>query len=140
MNIQPCLYERIGGPEGLELLLWHFYADVRQHAVIGPVFNKHIDDWPAHLARIASFWARLTGGPSGYLGQMPAKHLKLGIEGYHFNAWLQLWDFNCSSHLKKKEAQEMMCLAHEIGQRLQIIVGGEPLPRGSTDFNIKSKR
>ena len=128
VNTQQCLYDRIGGREGLDLLLRHFYADVRQHAVLGPVFNKHIDDWPAHLAKIASFWARLTGDPSGYLGQMPAKHLKLGIEGHHFKAWLYLWDFNCSSHLKKAEAQEMMCLAHEIGQRLKIIVGAESPP------------
>jgi hemoglobin len=127
-NPQLCLYDRIGGREGLELLLRHFYADVRQHALIGPIFNKHIDDWPAHLAKIASFWARLTGGPSGYSGQMPAKHLKLGLESRHFNTWLQLWDFNCCRHLKEAEAQEMICLAREIGQRLKTIVGADALP------------
>ena len=125
MNTQTSLYERLGGREGLDLLLRHFYADVRQHAVLGPIFNKHIEDWPAHLAKIASFWARLTGGPSSYFGQMPAKHLQLGIEGHHFKSWLQLWDFNCSTHLKEAEAQEMKCLAHEIGQRLQIMVGAK---------------
>jgi len=125
-NTQQSLYDRIGGHEGLKLLLRHFYADVRQHALLGPIFNKHIDDWPAHLVKIGSFWARLTGGPSGYLGQMPAKHLRLGIEARHFNVWLQLWDFNCCSHLKSAEAQEMICLAHEIGRRLKEIICEEP--------------
>jgi hemoglobin len=124
-KLQLSLYERIGGRDGLALLLRHFYADVRQHALLGPVFNKRIHDWPAHLETIASFWARLTGGPSNYSGQMPAKHLALGIDATHFSAWLQLWRFNCSSHLKETEAQEMISLAHEIGRRLKSILGVE---------------
>ena len=128
LNTQQSLYERIGGRDGLAFLLRHFYADVRQHALIGPIFNRQIDDWPAHLEKIASFWARLTGGPSDYSGQMPAKHLNLGIDAQHFTAWLQLWRFNCSSHLKEAEAQEMIGLAHEIGRRLKSIVSAASQP------------
>lgn len=117
------LYERIGGRGGLALLLRHFYSDVRQHELLGPIFNRQINDWPAHLEKIGSFWARVTGGPSEYAGRMPAKHLDLGIESRHFAAWLQLWRFNCSSHLKEPEAHEMISLAHEIGARLKSILG-----------------
>jgi hemoglobin len=116
------LYERIGGADGLQRLLRHFYADIRQHELLGPIFNRQIKDWPAHLEIIGGFWARLTGGPSEYAGGMPAKHLTLGIDGRHFAAWLQLWDFNCASHLKTAEAREMSALAHGIGERLQAIV------------------
>jgi hemoglobin len=126
-NLPPSLYERIGGRDGLARLLNHFYSDVRQHALIGPIFNKQIHDWPAHLEKIGSFWARLTGGPSGYSGQMPMKHLNLGIEAQHFGAWLQLWTFNCRSHFQKTEAEEMICMAQEIGRRLKTILGVEPL-------------
>ena len=122
-NLQPSLYERMGGRDGLARLLRHFYSDVRQHALIGPIFNQQIKDWPAHLEKIGSFWARLTGGPSDYSGQMPGKHLPLGLEARHFDVWLQLWTFNCLSHLKEAEAGEMICMAQEIGQRLKIIVG-----------------
>lgn len=134
-NLQPSLYERIGGREALARLLHHFYADVRQHALIGPIFNKQIHDWPAHLEKIGSFWARLTGGPSGYSGQMPMKHLNLGIEAQHFGAWLQLWTFNCRSHLKEAEAEEMICMAQEIGRRLKTILGVGPLPDRFLDSN-----
>lgn len=123
MDIQQSLYERIGGQAGLDRLLKHFYSDVRQHALLAPVFNGQIHDWPAHLETIASFWARLTGGPSQYSGQMPAKHMNLGIGLSHFDAWLQLWRFNCSAYLEKTEAQEMISLAQEIGRRLQGILG-----------------
>jgi hemoglobin len=135
-NLQPSLYERMGGRDGLARLLRHFYADVRQHALIGPIFNQQIKDWPAHLEKIGSFWARLTGGPSGYSGQMPRKHLPLGLEAQHFGVWLQLWTFNCRSHLPEAEAGEMIGLAQEIGQRLKTILGVEPL---SDDFLIRNE-
>lgn len=124
---QQCLYVRIGGRDGLAFLLRHFYSDVRQHALIGPIFNGEIQDWPAHLEKIGSFWARLTGGPSGYSGQMPAQHLSLGLDARHFSAWLQLWDFNCCRHLHQAEAEEMICLARGIGKRLKNIILEEPL-------------
>jgi hemoglobin len=122
MEIPPSLYQRIGGQAGLARLLKHFYADVRQHALLAPVFNRQIDDWPAHLVTIASFWARLTGGPSEYSGQMPAKHFNLGINAGHFDAWLQLWRFNCSTYLGEAEAQEMISMAQDIGRRLKSIL------------------
>lgn len=127
-NMNPSaqrLYDRIGGQEGVATLLRHFYADVRQHRLIGPVFNQHITDWPVHLAKIGEFWSRITGGPSNYSGQMPAKHFGLGLNPRHFGAWLQLWDSNCHCYLKPREATEMSQLAHEIGLRLKRIISNE---------------
>ena len=117
------LYERVGGHKGLSRLLHFFYADVRQHEVIGPIFNRQIQDWPAHILKIAEFWARATGGPSLYSGQMPLKHLALGLEAEHFEHWLAFWDWNCRRHLPAREAEEMSALAHGIGERLRQIVG-----------------
>ena len=122
MDTDKSLYERIGGQAGLANLLKYFYSDVRQHTVLGPIFNRQIDDWPAHVEKIGTFWARMTGGPSGYSGQMPMKHLNLGIDASHFDAWLQLWRFNCSTHLAEPEAHEMIDLAHDIGRRLKYII------------------
>lgn len=138
MNTQQSLYERIGGRGGLTLLLRHFYSDVRQHALLGPIFEQQIDDWPAHLEKIGSFWARVTGGPAEYSGQMPAKHFALGIEARHFAAWLQLWGFNCANHLKQEEAQEMITLAHGIGNRLKSILHVESPARASLDIRAAS--
>ena len=99
------LYERLGGRGGIAMLLRHFYADVRQHAVLGPIFDAHVHDWPAHLAKIAEFWALQTGGPSTYAGGLGAVHLRLGIEPQHFDHWLGLWDFNCQRRLPPAEAR-----------------------------------
>lgn len=116
------LYHRLGAHEGITRLLHSFYSDVRQHAVIGPIFNQQIKDWPAHIAKIAEFWARATGGPSTYAGAMPLKHLPLGLQPEHFRAWLDLWDFNCRRNLPAQEAAEMSQLAQNIGARLKQIV------------------
>ena len=126
------LYERIGGQAGLDHLLRHFYADVRQHHLIGPIFNREIPDWPAHLAKIGQFWARVLGGPSNYSGQMPAKHFPLELGFQHFGAWLTLWDANCRCHLRPQEAGEMSQLAHDIGDRLKGMIANEQGARGKS--------
>ena len=104
-------------------LLKHFYADVRQHALIGPVFNDLIEDWPAHLNLIGRFWSTITGGPSGYAGQMPARHIPLSLSEDHFHAWLGLWQYNCRSYLSAECASEMIALADSVATRLRMFCG-----------------
>lgn len=125
------LYERLGGRPRLMNLLRHFYADVRQHREIAPIFLAQIDDWPAHLEKIADFWSNVTGGPVRYGGGMPRKHFSLGLEEHHFAAWLDLWRRNCRTHLPAVEAGEMIGAAEEIGRRLRAMIvshGGQPPP------------
>jgi hemoglobin len=116
------LYERLGGHEGIAKLLRFFYADVRQHDVLGPIFNSRIHDWPMHLAKIGEFWALQTGGPSLYRSGFGAAHLGLDLKPEHFGFWLNLWDFNCQRHLADPEAGEMSAIAHEFGRRLSRLV------------------
>ena len=122
MNRLNSLYIRLGGRTAIAVLVKQFYADVLQHQVIGPIFGERIEDWPEHLEKITDFWSRVTGGPSNYTGQMPMKHLALGLKPDHFDAWLGLWVANCRAYLKPAEADEMIALAREIGLRLKGIV------------------
>lgn len=116
------LYERLGGRVRLALLLRHFYADVRQHQTIGPIFQAQIHDWPAHLEKIADFWSGATGGPARYAGPMPQRHFPLGLGPEHFEAWLELWRRNCAIYLPAREAAEMVRLAEGIGARLKVLI------------------
>lgn len=125
------LFERLGGRPRLMELLKYFYADVRQHAEIGPIFATHIDNWPAHLEKIADFWSGVTGGPAVYAGAMPLKHVSLGLEERHFQAWLGLWARHCRARLAPAEADDLIAAAETIGQRLRQIVAfhaGRPKP------------
>ena len=125
MNPDPSLstlFERIGGRAGLTRLLRQFYADVRQHREIGPIFNAEIEHWPSHLEKIADFWSTATGGPGLYVGPMPQRHFPLGLDERHFAAWLDLWRRNCRIHLTEDAAGEMITLAEAIGQRLRLLI------------------
>ena len=118
-EIEETLYDRIGGQKGLEHLLTHFYADVRQHAVIGPIFEAQIQDWPMHIKKIADFWSGLTGGPSLYGGGLIAKHMPLHLQAEHFGHWLTLWAFQYDRTLAARDAEMMKALANQIGDRLK---------------------
>jgi hemoglobin len=122
MTPPASLFERLGGRPALMHLLRYFYADVRQHAEIGPLFAAQITDWPAHLEKIGDFWSGLTGGPQSYSGPMPFKHVHLGLAEKHFQAWLGLWRRHCQAHLAPTEAEDMILLAEGIGQRLRQIL------------------
>ena len=117
MNEDKSLYERLGGHDGILKLIKSFYADVRQHAVLGPIFNSKIHDWPTHMEKIAEFWALQTGGPSRYRGGFGAAHIPLELKPEHFQLWLGLWEFNNSRLLAPAEAAEMNALAQQFARR-----------------------
>jgi hemoglobin len=119
---QNSLFARAGGRERLLKLLRQFYADVRQHQEIGPIFQAKIRDWPTHIEKIADFWSNVTGGPVRYAGPMPQRHFPLGIEQRHLDAWLDLWRRNCRIHLAPAEAEELIAAAESIGERLLWLV------------------
>lgn len=123
------LYARLGGRPRLLYLLRHFYADVRQHHEIGPIFAAQITDWPAHLETIADFWSNVTGGPVRYEGPMPQKHFPLGLKEHHFEAWLDLWRRHCRAHLVPAESVEMIAVAETIGRRLRELIARQGSPR-----------
>jgi hemoglobin len=77
----------------ISALVDHFYASIRVHAVLGPIFAEHISDWPLHLARMKNFWSSLVIGSGQYHGNPMAKHIAIpGIGPAHFTAWLGLWE------------------------------------------------
>lgn len=126
------LFHRLGGRERLLHLLRHFYADVRQHHEIGPIFAAHVQDWPAHIEKIADFWSNITGGPVRYAGGMPHKHFPLGLEERHFAAWLDLWRRHCRAHLPAPEAADLIRCAEEIGDRLRWMIAHYGTRSGAT--------
>jgi hemoglobin len=134
MNVSTnSLYTRLGGHDGILKLIKTFYVDARQHAVLGPIFKAQIQDWPAHLDKIADFWALQTGGPTRYRGGFAGVHLSLGLRAEHFQHWLGLWELNNGRHLAPREAEEMNERAHELGRRLFTVTQNTPsLERPST--------
>ncbi len=135
-NTPATLYDRIGGHEGILKLITSFYAKVRQHSVLGPIFNERIADWPQHLEKIAGFWSGMTGGPMLYAGGM-GRHFSLGIGDAHFTEWLGLWDENARTLLPESEAAEVSELAHSVGSDLQRMIARFK-PQFGREFDVQT--
>ncbi|WP_164118265.1 group III truncated hemoglobin [Sphingorhabdus sp. Alg239-R122] len=70
----------------------NFYARIRGDALLGPIFARHIDDWPPHLARMKSFWASVLHNSGGFSGNPMVKHIAIdGLDHAHFVHWLDLF-------------------------------------------------
>ena len=73
-------------------LVHRFYARVRQDALLGPIFERHIRDWDAHLANLVDFWSATLRGTRRFRGAPMSKHLALpGLSQELFGQWLRLF-------------------------------------------------
>ena len=80
-------------PEQIDAVVADFYAFVREHPGLGPVFARHVTDWPTHEAKIARFWRNAILFEKGYDGNPLAVHRAAGnVRPGMFDPWLGLFD------------------------------------------------
>lgn len=107
--------------EQIDRVVAVFYAAVRRHEVLGPVFAGHVADWPAHEARIAAFWRNAILYERGYDGNPMMAHMRAGdVRAAHFPTWLALFDETLSRTLPAEPAAAWSELAHRIGAGLRM--------------------
>jgi len=75
----------------LKQLVHRFYDRVRKDPLLAPIFDRHITDWPAHLAKLEDFWSSVALMTGRYHGAPMPKHLPLPVEQRHFDQWLALF-------------------------------------------------
>ncbi|MEM8537214.1 MAG: group III truncated hemoglobin [Pseudomonadota bacterium] len=116
----------------IEEVVTAFYAAVRAHAMLGPVFAVHITDWPAHERQEAAFWAGMILHEPGDKPNLMMAHLKAGnVRPGMFSAWLQVFDATLQDRLRPEQAAAWSALAHNIGRSLRAgVVDKERLPGG----------
>lgn len=118
-------------PAQIQTVVTAFYASVRRDPVLGPVFGRHVDDWPAHEARIARFWAKAILGQPGYDGNPMQTHMSTGdVRADHFPVWLALFDDTLNRLLPAGPAAGWSALAHRIGRGLRMGVEDLARPEG----------
>ncbi len=109
-----------------------FYAAIRAHPGLGPVFAAHVTDWDAHEAKITSFWANSILHERCYDGNPMVTHMKAGnVKPGMFSTWLDLFDSVLRAELSEPQAAAWSALAHRIGRSLRAgVVERETLPGG----------
>ena len=107
--------------EQLEHVIRVFYAAIRQHETLGPVFARHVTDWPAHEARIARFWKNAILHQPGYDGNPIQVHMAASdVRAEHFPLWLTLFDETLDRLLPPATARSWSALAHRIGNGMRM--------------------
>ncbi len=106
----------------LERVIPAFYARVREDALIGPVFNAAIDDWPHHLEKLVAFWSSVMRSTGRYKGSPMAAHQQHRgrITREMFARWLALWGEVTGDLLSPQGAAAMQAKAATIAESLQL--------------------
>lgn len=117
--------------DSLEPTMRCFYAKVKADDLIGPVFERTVHDWDAHIQTMVDYWSRALLGSARYQGQPFAPHLPLKIGQAHFDRWLALWSeaahetmpFGLADHVTKIAGN----MSHCWGRALESMLS-EPTP------------
>lgn len=104
-------------------LVREFYARIRLHPELGPIFLRAISEddaaWAAHEARITSFWRNAVGLDRSFSGNPMLKHMaNRNILPEHFPVWLRLFRETAEDVLPPDAAASISALADRIGQSL----------------------
>ena len=114
----------------IDRVVAQFYARVRAHPALGPVFAAHIADWSAHEEKIGRFWRNALLLQRCYDGNPMQVHMAAGnVKAEHFPVWLSLFDTVLENELPQPLAQAWSALAHRIGRGLSY---GLPPESGKT--------
>ena len=107
-------------PQEIDRVVADFYAEIRQHPTLGPIFAAHITDWPAHEEKISRFWRNAILLERSYDGNPMQVHRAAGnVRPGMFSPWLALFDSVLTRNLAPETATAWSALAHRIGQGLR---------------------
>ena len=108
-------------PEQIDRVVAVFYAAIRRHEVLGPIFAGHVTDWPEHEEKIARFWRNAILYERSYDGNPMRTHMQAGdVKAEHFAPWLMLFDETLRRTLPEDTAAGWSALAHRIGAGLRM--------------------
>ncbi|MFS4582259.1 group III truncated hemoglobin [Phaeobacter sp. C3_T13_0] len=94
-----------------------FYARVRAHPVLGPVFAAHVKDWSEHEETITQFWRNAILREKCYNGNPMRVHVsRPDVKAEHFPIWLGLFHEVLQAELPDPTARQWGALADRIGE------------------------
>jgi hemoglobin len=106
----------------LARLVETFYARVRADALIGPIFDDAIADWPAHLGKLQAFWSSVMLTTGRYKGRPMPAHLKHAdrITDPTFARWLAIWRRTTDELFAPEDAAALQDRAARIAESLRF--------------------
>lgn len=105
-----------------------FYARIRAHSELGPVFVAHIGDsdaeWADHIDKIGRFWRNAILRDPVYDGNPMMVHMAArDVKVPHFGPWLEMFEQVVRSELPKGSADAWVTLAQRIARGFKMQLG-----------------
>ena len=105
----------------IRTLVETFYGRVRQDPQLGPIFNREVEDWDAHLAKLTDFWSSVMLMTGRFKGRPMMAHAAVGdITPDHFVRWLELFAETATEVCPPAAAALFSDRARTIGRSLQM--------------------
>lgn len=113
----------------IDRLVETFYAHIRQHEALGPVFESRLAGrWPDHMTKMKAFWGSVAFKTGAYGGKPVQAHH--GVEGMAeglFLQWLQLFSATLSEIGASDAAHQwFMASAERIARSLVLALFYNP--------------
>lgn len=98
-----------------------FYGKIRTDPALGPIFNREIDDWDHHLAKMCDFWSSVLLMTGRFKGAPMAVHARLTeVRPTHFARWLHLFRQTAQEVCPTDAAALFIAKSEMIAQSLQL--------------------
>jgi hemoglobin len=112
----------------IEDLVAAFYARIRKHPSLGPIFARVIgDDWTPHLKLMCDFWSSVMLTTGRYKGRPIPAHVRINqqhqqspIEPKHFAEWLTLFEATAKELFVPDLAASFVEKARRIAESLKL--------------------
>ena len=106
--------------DDIKLLVDTFYECVQADDLIGPIFNKVVENrWPQHLEKMYRFWQSILLHEPTYSGRPFPPHLKLDINHLHFDRWIRLFELTVNGLFQGSNATTAIERAKLMGALFQ---------------------
>ena len=107
------------GDRELAELVERFYGAARRDAVLGPIFEAHVSDWEAHLAKMRDFWSAAIYRTGRYAGRPLVAHRRVAeIRPEHFPRWVELWERAVDEVVTSSAAAPLKLLASRMADTM----------------------
>ncbi|SEQ74038.1 hemoglobin [Faunimonas pinastri] len=104
----------------IEKLVRAFYGRARQDPLIGPIFDAHIADWEAHIAKLCDFWSSVALMTGRYHGTPMRVHMPLPLDQAAFSRWLAIFGETAREVCPPAAAEHFVERANRIANSLEM--------------------
>ncbi|MCR6631298.1 MAG: group III truncated hemoglobin [Magnetospirillum sp.] len=111
-------------------LVERFYELGRRDALLGPIFESAIHDWPGHFRVVADFWSHALFGTGRYRGHPFPAHMRLDFPAEAFDRWLEVFERAATEILRPMEAEAALGRARHMTQSFRVGLFPYTLPDG----------